>query len=199
MADNRLYNKISISLNNGSTYSYEVAAKNISVRQLANKVEKQILEDINSGKFDLNDTPESKDKKRKKDWKTSVLGVAMLAGSAASNSLKLTESILSTDQAQIAESAYTTVKGTGTLALSTFGGKWGAVIASFVGVIDGLVGQAIKNQIQLSYDNSRLWYNLTRNDIGRNSTYVYDYEQQKWTARDTERVKKNILNQNSSV
>ena len=199
MADNRLYNKISLSMSDGKTYRYEVAAKNISIRQLTDKVEKQILKDVESGKLTLNDEPSSHDRKRKKDWKTSGLGVMMFMGSLTSSVIGIPTAFASTDAAEIAQTAYTSVKGAGTLAMSTFGGKVGAVFASLFGIIDGLVGQAIKNQIQLSYDNSRLYYNLTRNDIGRNSTYVYDYEQQKWTARDTERVKKNVLNQNTAV
>lgn len=193
----KLYRRVVISLGEGKSYEYFAPAN--SEEKIARKIKKQIIKEIKEGKLNIGDDAESNDKKRKRGWKTSQYGVAMLGGSIVSNAWRIAEASSSTDSAQIAQNAYTAVKGTGTLALSTFGGYAGAIIASLIGVVDGLAGQSIKNQIQLSYDNSRLWYNLTRNDIGRNSTYTYDYEQQKWVARDTERIKKNILNQNSSV
>jgi hypothetical protein len=64
--------------------------------------------------------------------------------------------------------------------------------------LDGIFGQYVKNQIQLSYDNARLDYNLTSYDYGRNSTYTYNYQENKWIARDVQRIKNNVLNQNVS-
>lgn len=131
-------------------------------------------------------------------WKLSTVGFTMLTSQLANSAISLSETYASGDNSQIAMQTYTNFKGTGTLLLSTFGGAPGMIASVLLNRIDGFVGQYIKNQIQLQYDNARLDYNLTRMDIGRNSTYTYDTEQQKWTARDVQRVRNNILNQTTS-
>lgn len=145
------------------------------------------------------DSPAKKKAKGRKRWLTSVVGGTMLASQIVSSTASLRGAYFSGDRAQLAQQTYTSAKGMATLLLSTFGGPYGMVSAVILNRLDGMVGQAVKNQIQLQYDNARLDYNLTRYDMGRNSTYTYDYEKNKWIARDTQRIKNNILNQNTSV
>lgn len=145
------------------------------------------------------DSPAKKKAKGRRHWLTSVVGGTMLASQIVSSSASLRGAYFSGDRAELAQQTYTSAKGMATLLLSTFGGPYGMVSAVILNRLDGMVGQAVKNQIQLQYDNARLDYNLTRYDMGRHSTYTYDYEQNKWIARDTQRIKNNILNQNTSV
>lgn len=129
------------------------------------------------------------------EWKLSTVGLTMMTSQIANSINSANMANATTDSAQMAMTTYTNTKGTSMLMLSTFGGDTGMIMSVLLNRIDGFVGQYIKNQIQLQYDNSRLEYNLTRMDIGRYSTYTYDNEQQKWVARDVEKVRANILNQ----
>ena len=192
-----LYNKVPMSRISKTVIDYKSP---LFEEKLVKEVEKQILKDIKDGKFDLNpENPESDNKKGKYKRRLSDVGMTMITNSIVSNSLKLHESAASGDSAQIAENSYSAAKGLGTLAISTFGGSTGQIIAMITNIIDGLVGQEVKNQIQLAYDNGRLLYNFTRNDIGRNSTMIYDEQQQKWIAKDTKKIMSNVLNQNNFV
>lgn len=145
------------------------------------------------------DSPAKEKGKQRRRWNISSSGRSMIAMQAVSSMVNITNSNASGDVAQIAQQNYTSAKGMGMLLLSTFGGQIGQLLAIGLNRLDGMVGQAVKNQIQLQYDNARLDYNMTRYDIGRYSTYTYDYEQNKWVARDTQRIRNNVLNQNTSV
>ena len=129
------------------------------------------------------------------EWKLSTVGLTMMTSQIANSINSVNMANATTDNAQTAMTSYTNAKGTSMLMLSTFGGEAGMIMSVLLNRIDGFIGQYIKNQIQLQYDNARLEYNLTRMDIGRYSTYTYDNEQQKWVARDVEKVRTNILNQ----
>lgn len=179
----------------------------VDIDAITKKVYRDVMKTIKSAeprkvnKMDESDveSPITKKAKGRKHWATSVVGGTMLASQIVSSSASLRSAYFSGDRAELAQQTYTSAKGMGTLLLSTFGGPYGMVSAVLLNRIDGMVGQAVRNQIQLRYDNSRLDYNLTRYDIGRYSTYTYDYEQNKWVARDTQRIRNNILNQNTSV
>ena len=181
-------------------------AVDIDINRIVNLVYREVMKKMNtadnsSQKMDESN-PESPSKEKAKErngWKLSVVGGTMLASQIVSSSVSESNAFASGDNAQIAMTNYTNLKGTGSLLLSTFGGPYGMIVAVILNRLDGLFGQYVKNQIQLQYDNARLDYNLTTMDIGRNSTYTYDYEQNKWVARDVQRVKSNILNQNTSV
>lgn len=177
-------------------------AVDIDINRITNIVYREVMKKMNSEnqssqKMDENniETPAKEKAKQRNKWKLSIVGGTMLASQLVASSTSSLTAYTSSDTAQMAMTNYTNMKGTASLLLSTFGGPYGMVGAVILNRVDGLVGQYIKNQIQLQYDNARLEYNLTRMDIGRYSTYVYDNEQQKWTARDVERVKQNILNQ----
>lgn len=177
----------------------------VNVDKLAKIVYAEVIKTLKKSKKGSakpnNTSPKSADagKKERGDWKISQVGYSMLGAQLVSSMVSSNEAFASGDNAQIAMTNYTNVKGTSTLMLSTFGGPYGMVLSVILNRLDGLFGQYVKNQIQLQYDNSRLDYNLTTMDIGRNSTYTYDYEQNKWIARDVQRIKSNILNQNTSV
>ena len=155
--------------------------------------------DNTTGKMnESSEDEESKSTKTRKNWHTSVVGGSMLATQFVSSSVSMLNVQLSTDQAEMAQQSWTNAKGTSMLLLSTFGGKYGMVASVLLNRLDGLFGQYVKNQIQLQYDNARLEYNLTSYDYGRNSTYTYNYQENKWVARDVQRIKNNVLNQNVS-
>lgn len=209
----RMYAKIrSATLNAGLLKSGNRFKKNrnleveIDIPTIANLVYQEVMKKIDNAdtgvekpdKTSLTD-PEGKKAKERGKWKLSVVGFTMLSSQIIASIASGHRATASGDNAQMAQTTYTNIKGTGTLLLSTFGGKYGMVATVLLNRIDGFVGQAVKNQIQLQYDNARLDYNLTRLDIGRNSTYTYDYEQNKWIARDTQRVKNSVLHQNTSV
>lgn len=175
----------------------------IDIARLTNIVYREVMKKIKTSpdavaKMDDTTPKNPKDKKAKQHghWKLSEVGFSILAGQIVSSVVSESEAYASGDNAQIAMTNYTNLKGTSTLLLSTFGGPVGMVMATALNRIEGLVGQYVKNQIQLQYDNARLDYNLTTMDIGRNSTYTYDYEQNKWVARDVQRIRNNVLNQN---
>lgn len=144
---------------------------------------------------DTNDSPSTSKGKSRKKYKLSNVSYSMMASQIVSSYVGINKAEASGDRAQVAQQTYTSLKGLSILSISTFGGTIGKVLGVLLSRLDGLVGQHIKNQIQLEYDNSRLQYNLTKNDIGRFSTYTYDTEQNKWIARDVEKIQKNILNQ----
>lgn len=141
------------------------------------------------------ESPSTKKGKQRKEWKISSVGGTMLAMQAVSSSVSIGNAYFSGDRAQLAQQTYTSAKGAGTLLLSTFGGTIGAVVSIALNRLDGLIGQTVRNQIQLQYDNARLNYKMTKYDIGRYSTYTYNYETNKWVAKDDQRVRNNILNQ----
>lgn len=153
-----------------------------------------------SEKMDEVDTESQNEKgtKNRKHWHTSIVGGGMIASQLTSSWINASNAMMSSDQAELAQQSWTSLKGTGTLLLSTFGGAIGMVSAVMLNRIDGLIGNHIKNQIQLTYDNARLDYNLTSYDYGRNSTYTYNYQENKWIARDVQRIQNNILNQNTA-
>lgn len=178
----------------------------VDIDAIAKIVYKQVMKTIKNppnNTTDKMDEPPKDDEREKvktkrKGWKTSIVGGTMLASQMVSSSASILNAYSSTDQAQIAEQSWTNAKGTSSLLLSTFGGPAGMVISAILNRLDGFVGQHIKNQIQLNYDNARLDYNLTSYDYGRNSTYTYNYQENKWIARDVQRIKNNVLNQNVS-
>lgn len=177
-------------------------AVDIDINRISNLVYRQVMsklksEDLSSKK--PNDTspinPEETKAKGRGRWKLSTVGFSMLTSQIATSVISQKNAYSSGDTAQMAMQTYTNVKGTGSLLLSTFGGPYGMVMAVILNRLDGLFGQYVKNQIQLQYDNARLEYNLTRMNIGKNSTYTYDYEQNKWRARDVENINSSILTQ----
>lgn len=175
----------------------------VDIDAIAKVVYRDVMKTIKSGepkkvnKMNESDveSPLKKKAKGRKNWHTSVVGGTMLASQIVSSSVGLQNAWHSGDRAELAQQTYTSAKGMGTLLLSTFGGPIGMVATVLINRIEGTIGQAIKNQIQLQYDNSRLQYNMTKYDIGRFSTYTYDYEKNKWIAKDDLRVRNNILNQ----
>ena len=175
----------------------------VDIGAIAKIVYKDVMKTIKSGeprkvnKMNESDveSPAKKKAKGRKHWHTSVVGTTMLASQIVSSGTRLQNAWHSGDRAELAQQTYTSAKGMGTLLLSTFGGPWGMVASVILNRLDGIFGQAIKNQIQLQYDNSRLQYNMTKYDIGRFSTYTYDYEKNKWIAKDDLRVRNNILHQ----
>lgn len=163
----------------------------IDVDRLTKKITKEVTKNLeNNGTI-----PRGGKKATGRRWHTSVVGGTMIATSLLSSGAKIASGLASTDSAQLSMNTYNAVKGTGSLLLSTFGGPIGMVLTVLLGAIDGFVGQKIKNQLQLSFDNARLFYNFSSYDIGRNSTYVYDNDAKKWIARDTKRVMATVLNQ----
>jgi hypothetical protein len=209
----RMYAKVrGQSLNEAFTKSGDRFKRNknipvdIDINRLANLVYREVMKKMNNenessqnmDESDL-DSPEKKKAKEHNKWKLSIVGGTMLASQIVASSTSMSIASASNDNAQVAQTAYTNTKGTASLLLSTFGGPYGMILAVILNRLDGIVGQYVKNQIQLQYDNARLDYNLTTMNIGRNSTYTYDYEQNKWVARDVQRVKNNILNQTTSV
>lgn len=188
----RMYAKVKgASLNQAYTKSGDrfKSNKNINVEIDMKRLAKEVIKTIQN----------VEEEEPKENWKLSTVGATMLASQLATAMNTSNKALSTGDNAQMAMTNYTNTKGTGMLLLSTFGGPVGMIMSVLLNRIDGLVGQAIENQIQLRYDNARLDYNLTRMDIGRNSTYTYDYEQNKWVARDVQRIKNNILNQTTSV
>jgi hypothetical protein len=200
----RMYAKISgDALNSGLLKSGERFKKNknlevgIDLERITNKVYREVMKRIKNGGAvsspkpgeDQEDPNEDAKNKRKKYKLSTTYG--LIAGSMISNSFSVRTAQASTDEAQRAMTTYTAVKGVGTLAI----GAVSPILAMFLRITDSLVGQYVKNQIQLQYDNARLEYNLTRMNIGRNSTYTYDYEQNKWRARDVENINSSILTQ----
>lgn len=205
----RMYAKVKgQSLNEAFTKSGDRFKRNkniavdIDINRITNIVYREVMKKMNSDnkssqKMDENniETPAKEKAKERNGWKLSVVGGTMLASQIVSSSVSASNAYASTDTAQIAMTNYTNIKGTASLLLSTFGGPYGMVMAVILNRLDGIFGQYVKNQIQLQYDNARLEYNLTRMNIGRNSTYTYDYEQNKWRARDVENINSSILTQ----
>ena len=144
------------------------------------------------------DGAEKSEKKKHKSWLTSTMGTTMIATNIVSSGFSIATAYSSTDTALQAKTSYTATKG---LAMNAIGliPIWGPVLTTLLGMVDGLIGDKITNEMQLRFDNSRFRYNMTRNDIGRYSTRIYDYEKQSWVARDVETANNQILNQNSSV
>lgn len=175
----------------------------VDIDAIAKVVYRDVMKTIKSGeprkvnKMDESDveSPATKKAKGRKNWHTSVVGGTMLASQIVSSGVRLQNAWHSGDRAELAQQTYTSAKGMGTLLLSTFGGPMGMVASVLINRIEGTIGQAVKNQIQLQYDNARLNYKMTKYDIGRYSTYTYDYEINKWVAKDDQRVRNNILNQ----
>lgn len=198
----RMYAKIKGStLNEGLVKSGERFKKNknisvdVDIERISNIVYGRVMQKINNDEptspkpNEAGETPDKTKDKKRRGLHLSTL--TMMTQAITSSAWSLRESTRSTDEAQHALNSYTAVKGVGTLVI----GAYSPLLASVLRMIDSLVGQGIKNQIQLQYDNSRLEYNLTRMDVGRYSTYTYDTEQQKWIARDVEKIKHNVLNQ----
>lgn len=175
----------------------------IDVDAIAKIVYKQVMKTLKSSgqvaspkmNEDEQDAPNTSKGKSRKKYKLSSVSYSMIASQIVSSYVGIHRAEASGDRAEVAQQTYTSLKGLSILSISTFGGPMGKVLGVLLSRLDGLVGQHIKNQIQLEYDNSRLQYNLTKNDIGRFSTYTYDTEQNKWVARDVEKIQKNILNQ----
>ena len=106
----------------------------VSEKSIVDKVVKEITKMNENGEFDIDKSPKNKKKNERKGWKVSELGITMYTGQLISSTARMMEAVASADSARIAETAYTTIKGNGTLALSTFGKETGAIMATILNI-----------------------------------------------------------------
>lgn len=189
-----LYTKVKMSdfsrTSSGKIRANAVKSYKIDTEKLEAKILKDVARRIKNGTIlDVLEKKEPEKKPEKINMKT-LAGGMMMATQAAHSVVSVATAASSTDEAATAIAAYRGATGAATLAIGTSS----PLIGLTVGIILNLVSKFVTNQIQLSYDNSRLMYRYDNYDISRYSTYTYDYENSKWVAQDTQRVSNSILN-----
>lgn len=141
----------------------------------------------------------SNEKRKGSVWRTSIMGVSIIARNAVSTGSHLWNDIASTDSVALQKSLVNGSVGLTISAIGTFGGPWGAVAASVMSTIWSVVGNKVNNSIQRSGDKQRAVYNFQNYDAYKYGTYCYSSNSGEWTADDAVKVQKRVIGKKVSV
>ena len=137
--------------------------------------------------------------KRERMWRTSIMGVSIATRTASAYMFNSEKNIASTDMIAQKQQNRKAMMSLATMAIGTFGGPYGAVIASMLSTYEYFTGNARSNAIQRRGDASKVAYAFNNRDVYKYGTQAYDNGSGEWVSKDAEKIKSRILGNKKSV